>query len=53
MGTVQTGKHISTSVHAGGRVGVFVEAANGDVWTREQKTAGGAFNNWYSLGGSR
>jgi hypothetical protein len=50
LGVIQTGQEITTSRHADGRIGVFVTAANGDVWTREQKAPNQAFNNWYSLG---
>jgi hypothetical protein len=51
LGVINTGQEIATSRHAGGRIGVFVTAANGDVWTREQKAANQAFGDWYTLGG--
>jgi hypothetical protein len=52
LGAINTGQEITTSRHADGRIGIFVTAANGDVWTREQSKPNQAFNAWYSIGGS-
>jgi hypothetical protein len=53
LGTINTGQEVATSRHADGRIGVFVTAGNGDVWTREQASPGANFKDWYNLGGSK
>ena len=52
LGVINTGQDITTARHADGRVGIWVRAANMDVWTREQRDPGSGWDNWYSLGGS-